>query len=115
MRNKTIIGIAIATILTAYISALTMSNQAFAQHGSSLDVSDLLTAGAGGLLGQSASNSGHVGQIGGVGTPPVTTAINQYPFNTFNGQETHLGQVLGGISTTIHHILKGGLGCSGDC
>ena len=35
MRKKTstIIGLAIATILTAYISTLTMSNQAFAQSG----------------------------------------------------------------------------------
>jgi hypothetical protein len=32
-KTSTIIGIAIATILTAYISALTMSNQAFAQPG----------------------------------------------------------------------------------
>jgi hypothetical protein len=33
MRKKTIIGLAIATILTAYISALNMPNQAFAQPG----------------------------------------------------------------------------------
>jgi hypothetical protein len=35
MRKKTsmVIGIAIATILTTYISAVTLSNQAFAQPG----------------------------------------------------------------------------------
>jgi FtsH-binding integral membrane protein len=33
MYNKTSIGLAIATILTAYMSVLTLSNQAFAQSG----------------------------------------------------------------------------------
>jgi hypothetical protein len=31
-KTSTVIGLAIATILTAYVSTLTLSNQAFAQH-----------------------------------------------------------------------------------
>jgi hypothetical protein len=57
MRKKTstIIGLAIATILTAYISALTMPNQAFAQ-------------GQGGAGGHGGWLYGHSGLLGGIGT-----------------------------------------------
>jgi hypothetical protein len=79
MHKKTIIGVAIATILIAYLSALTMSNQALAQ-GTNRNNANIF----GGLEAQLGNN--HV----------------------LAGQEAHVGQVLGGISTTIHHILKGG-------
>jgi hypothetical protein len=49
MHKKTFIGLAVATILAAYISAFTMSNQAFAQPPINI-----------GQLGQSASNSGNL-------------------------------------------------------
>jgi len=85
-KTSTIIGLAMAIILTAYMSVLTLSNQAFAQPG------QIQT---------------ETGQAGGI--------IIQNNINNLAGQETHLGQVLGGITTIIHHILKGGittgLGC----
>jgi hypothetical protein len=89
-KKISIIGLAIAVILTAYISPLVMSNQAFAQHNSPNG------EGSGGLVGFLPGNelSGTDGS------------------NTWAAQ---LGQILGGIHTTIHHILKGGtttgLGC----
>jgi hypothetical protein len=53
--------LAIATILTAYISALTLSNQAFAQPGQISTISgqagSIHTMGGGFPLGQSSSNS----------------------------------------------------------
>jgi hypothetical protein len=98
MRNKTPMTLTIATILTASTAALTMSNQAFAQDGPSGgggggggnggaqsgqpinggnggDGSIIVTAfGSGALLGQSASNSGHVvhsGLPGQIQTHPI--------------------------------------------
>jgi hypothetical protein len=88
-KTSTIIGLTIATILTAYISALTMSNQAFAINN--IDPQNPASL----LEGQ----AGHEAQL----------------WKILAGQEAHLGQVLGGITTTTHHILKGGsttgLGC----
>jgi hypothetical protein len=65
MRKKTIIGLVIATILTAYISALTMSNQAFAQSGMQIFVKGFppnIYSGHNGL-----SSVGHPGLLGGIG------------------------------------------------
>jgi hypothetical protein len=81
------------TILTAYISALTMSNQAFAQQDEK------------GNTGSAKQTPIHVlGKI--LGDPAQR--------NLLAGQEAHVGQVLGGIHTTIHNILGGStsrLGC----
>jgi hypothetical protein len=92
-KTSTIIGLAIATILTA--SALTMSNQAFAD---SLPV------------------VGNLPVVGGLpsGLPlsslPISSALTQEP-----GQDhvPHVGQVLGAINTTIDHILYSNPGMMG--
>jgi hypothetical protein len=55
MRKQITMGLAVATILAAYISALTMSNQAFAQ-------------GQGGAGGHGGWLYGHSGLLGGLGT-----------------------------------------------
>jgi hypothetical protein len=82
-KMSTVIGLAVATILTAYISALPLSNQAFAQ--------PLFPTG------------------------PFPPSTNQPIYTSGQPHVPHVGQVLGGITTTIHHILKGGtttgLGC----
>lgn len=55
-KTSTVISLVIATILTAYILALNLSNQAFAQPAINI-----------GQLGQSASNSDNVGHSGQLG------------------------------------------------
>jgi hypothetical protein len=97
MRKKTstVIGLAIATILTA--SALTMSNQAFAV---APNIGCVL--GGGEILGQSVLKN-----------DACTTAVLG---QTLAGHDhvPHVGQALGGITTTIHNILGGSinrLGC----
>jgi hypothetical protein len=65
MRKKTIIGLAIATILTPYMSVLTLSNQAFAQSGMQIFVKGFppkIYSGHNGL-----SSVGHPGLLGGIG------------------------------------------------
>jgi hypothetical protein len=145
--KKITMALVIATILTTYISTLTMSNQTFAQPGPSgggggVPSGGVPSGGNGGdgyititLLGQSASNSGYVGHSGlstGLGLVPVNALNNiNIPINvgcvvdaspgrssctsnmgssnagqTLAGQEAHVGKVLGGITTTIHNILK---------
>jgi hypothetical protein len=69
-KTSTIMALAIATILTAYTGALTMSNQAFAEK-------DVFPGG-----GLQSSQPGQEAQH-------------------------DVGQVLGGIHTTIHNILGG--------
>jgi hypothetical protein len=137
--TSTIIGLAIATILTA--SALTMSNQAFAQtdtRSDSLYVDGKLLfgplalarlpngkipTGTTGLLGANVGITdqpvlGEQTQLGkvlgshhGLGNNPNTTPYpTPIPEGLHSVQSTHahIGQVLGGITATIHHILKGG-------
>jgi hypothetical protein len=72
---STVIGLAVATILTTYIAAHTLSNQAFAQ--------PLFPTG------------------------PFPTSTNQPIFTSGQPHVAHIGQVLGGITTTIHNILGG--------
>ena len=119
MRKKTstIIGLAIATILTAYVSALTMSNQAFAQsaqdklaqlqaQGSSVDIAKMFDMQiAANQLAQSSHNTpqqqeptnalglgiGHEAQLGAI---PLDRTVQ----NTFGASEheSQLGKVLAG-------------------
>ncbi len=102
MRKKTstIIGLTITTILIAYISTLTLSNQAFAQrstdgnHQLGISINIVPTDN----LGQPASNSGHIGHSGLLGSD-----------NKGNGNRS--GGLLGGdgdhgdyptVVTTVH-------------
>jgi hypothetical protein len=109
MRKKTstVIGLAIATILTTFISALTMSNQAFAQASGISSHAEGFSAlpppvgatpetGAGALFGAAKGQSVVGNELAGVDGS-----------NTWAAQ---LGQTLGGITTTIHHTLKGSSG-----
>ena len=103
MRKKTstIIGLAIATILTAYVSALTFSNQAFAQsvqdklaqlqaQGSSVDIAKMFDMQiAANQLAQSSHN-----------TPQQQESTNALGLGI--GHEAQLGKILGGLP---------GLGC----
>jgi hypothetical protein len=89
-KTSTIMALTIATILTA--SALTLSNQAFAQSSTIHNSQSQSVTGAlhsGKVLG------GHVAQLGSFTDRVQST-------------QAHLGQALGGIHTTIHNILKGG-------
>jgi hypothetical protein len=84
MRKKTstIIGLAIATILTAYISAVITPNQALA-------------------IGGSPAYAATLGQVNGLFGGP-----NGFPIHVIQSTQAHVGQVLGGITTTIHNSLK---------
>ena len=119
--TSTIIGIAIATILTAYNSALTMSNQVFAQpgqippggggNGGGINVPNGSVS-SGMLLGQPASNSGRLGEDithspfsaqsntgGGLGDPgehTLSTPIGPWKLATqLAGHAAQLGKILG--------------------
>jgi hypothetical protein len=89
-KTSTIMALTIATILTA--SALILSNQAFAQSSTIHNSQSQSVTGAlhsGKVLG------GHVAQLGSFTDRVQST-------------QAHLGQALGGITTTIHNIIKGG-------
>jgi hypothetical protein len=103
MREKTsaIVGSAIATILTAYISTLALSNQAFAQHWYN-DISS--------PHGQPGTSADHnlVGKIlgthPGLGCRPWGTCVNQ-------AHKPQLGELDGNGNPTgdedgINHPLK---------
>ncbi|HYA82660.1 MAG TPA: hypothetical protein VEH06_04320 [Candidatus Bathyarchaeia archaeon] len=76
MCKKTIIGLAIATILTAYMSVLTLSNQAFAQSGMQIFVKGFppnIYSGHNGL-----SSVGHPSLLGGIGAGFGVAAITKF-------------------------------------
>jgi mannose/fructose/N-acetylgalactosamine-specific phosphotransferase system component IIC len=83
MRKKTIIGLAIATILTAYMSVLTLSNQAFAQSGMQIFVKGFPPNGHNGL-----SSVGHPGLLGGIGFG--VAAITKFKAHKENPTQIHI-------------------------
>jgi hypothetical protein len=93
MRRMTsmVIGLAIATILTAYISTLTMPNQVFAMAFNPCSGQILFSA-----LGHPASNSGHVG-----------SPIAQASFDPCSGQI--LFSALGHPASNSDHGVHSGL------
>jgi hypothetical protein len=86
MRKKTIIGLAIATILTAYMSVLTLSNQAFAQSGMQIFVKGFppnIYSGHSGL-----SSVGHPGLLGGIDFG--VAAITKFKAHKENPTQIHI-------------------------
>jgi hypothetical protein len=90
MHKKT--SVTMTLTIVAILTALSFSNQAFAQSSTIHNSQSQSVTGAlhsGKVLG------GHVAQLGSFTDRVQST-------------QAHLGQALGGITTTIHHILKGG-------
>jgi hypothetical protein len=117
MRKKTstIMALVIATILTAYISALTLSNHAFAQPGQ-IPISGDGNGGNGGSPsggggGASSITSTIPGQVGGGGAYSKGWIVDTGVLQALAGHEAQLGKILAGHEAQLGKILgKAGLG-----
>jgi len=108
MRKK--ISIAMALAIVTILTTLTLSNQVFAQQATHCMDEQSVLDGISGIksLGIPYCNSapmlgGQQAQLGNNHVLATQPVLDRVP---------HVGQVLGGITTTIQNILKGGLGPS---